>query len=476
MFARDEAHRGAWWIYAASVVTLLIGAVAVGAPSLTMLRSHRQIVRPLDRRIWYALAAVLIVATFLRFYLLDQLPFGVWFDEAGTGLAARRFLADPSSRTGYVPAVSASFMIPAVYAAAIATFGDTVTVLRSVNALMGVATVAAAFLLGRELRGPRFGLALAVVAAVARWPITFSRIAMTGADTPFFEFLSLFFLVCFVRRGRFGHAVAAGAAVGAGLMFYQGFRLFVIVVALSAVVLAIRRRRELGADFRASAARVAALVAATFIVAMPFVGYTARHPGEVFERARDVSIFTRRDEPSLRKAIWQNLTRHVSMFNYQGDRNGRHNIPGEPMLDPAMGTLLVLGVGLALAGAGQPANAFFLALGIAGLAGGILSVDFEAPQSLRSIAAFPAIAYFIALATAAIGRAGEQAFTGRARRWLVVPAFAVVVYMLAVNAYHAISDAMRATRRRGRSFRPSRHSSDANSRSRDRWSRSCRHF
>jgi hypothetical protein len=106
------------------------------------------------------------------------------------------------------------------------------------------------------------------------------------------------------------------------------------------------------------------------------------------------------------------------MFNYKGDNNGRHNLPGAPTLDRLSAILFAMGLGLAVAKSANqqssnPANQqssglahlqiadslnlFFLLLLPVGLAGGIFSLDFEAPQSLRSIAALPAVAYFIAL-------------------------------------------------------------------------------
>ena len=56
-------------------------------------------------------------------------------------------------------------------------------------------------------------------------------------------------------------------------------------------------------------------------------------------------------------------------------------LSGEPMLDPVTGILFVLGFALACTRIRQPTYSLFLMLFAFNLLGGILSVDFEAPQS-----------------------------------------------------------------------------------------------
>jgi hypothetical protein len=84
------------------------------------------------------------------------------------------------------------------------------------------------------------------------------------------------------------------------------------------------------------------------------------------------------------------------MFNYQGDPNGRHNLPGEPMLDDAVGVLFVLGLSASLAQLGKPKYLLLVLWVLVMLMGGVLSVTFEAPQSLRAIGSLPA-AYAVAV-------------------------------------------------------------------------------
>jgi hypothetical protein len=117
-----------------------------------------------------------------------------------------------------------------------------------------------------------------------------------------------------------------------------------------------------------------------WLVIMPVVKFALQDTDAFWYRTHQISIFTRRDQPNLPLAVWESITKHLLMFNFKGDGNGRHNLPGEPMLDPVMAVLGVLGLGLALIRFRRPANLFFLILLPVALAGGIFSVDFEAPN------------------------------------------------------------------------------------------------
>ena len=134
---------------------------------------------------------------------------------------------------------------------------------------------------------------------------------------------------------------------------------------------------------------------------MPATQNAWRNSHAFWGRARHVSVFQNREDPNLARALANNVQKHFLMFNYKGDNNGRHNLPGEPTLDRLSAVLFALGLGLAVARRDR-LSVFFLCLLVTGLLGGILTLDFEAPQSLRSIGALPAVIYFIALSLDAL--------------------------------------------------------------------------
>src|SRR2546428_14136891 len=100
------------------------------------------------------------------------------------------------------------------------------------------------------------------------------------------------------------------------------------------------------------------------------------------------------------------------MSTVQGDRTGRHNSPNEPMLDPIMGALALLGFAHALWRWRDPPNMLMLLVFGVMLLGGILTVDFEAPQSLRAIGVMPSLGYFAPIPLAALSGEFVGGFRG----------------------------------------------------------------
>jgi 4-amino-4-deoxy-L-arabinose transferase-like glycosyltransferase len=437
LFDSNEVQPQAWWFYLGSLVLFVFGVLLMtrGDPW----RETWQFFFP-ARYVWVSLLIVLGLALFMRLYHFGSQPFGIWFDEAQAGLEARQMLAEPLYRPVLFAPINISGHLLALYALALHWLGDTIYSMRLVSVMFGLGSVLAAFLFGRQLRGPRFGLLLAFLVAVMRWHVNFSRIAMTGIDTTFFIFLSLFFLTRLLQRGRLRDAMWAGLTFGLGLTFYTAFRLYVVAMAVFAVISIVLWWRWFRGTLRnggwwAQLLRVFMLGIAVWLVVMPVVKFALDNPVEFWYRTNQTSILTRRDQSDLIRAITQTTTQHLLMFNFQGDRNGRHNLPAVPMLDPVMAVFFVLGIGLAVTRPRYPANTFFLLLVPLGLAGGILSVDFEAPQSLRSIAVIPAVIYFCGIALTALGREAEESLRPLSKAWVLVPAMLLLGYMLLSNAY-----------------------------------------
>ncbi|OQY30273.1 MAG: hypothetical protein B6I38_07555, partial [Anaerolineaceae bacterium 4572_5.1] len=227
-----------------------------------------------------SLSLIILLALLLRLWNLGDLPFGVWYDEAEAGLQARRWLADAAYKPAFYAPINISGLLIFLYSLGLRFISDSVLGLRLVSAFFGVGGALAAYLFGRELemaggqvgrwesgkvgkwaseqgskgdkesekstpahpltRSPAhlhlFPLTLAFFVAVMRWDINFSRIAMTGVDTPFFEFLTLFFLTRLLRRGKLRDAAFAGLTLGFGLSFYTAFRLFVLALGIFALL------------------------------------------------------------------------------------------------------------------------------------------------------------------------------------------------------------------------------------------------
>ncbi len=428
----------AWWFYIGSVLLFLLFAWSL---DLGATKARNEQVAGERWQPWQIVIALLIlfVALFMRLWRLDQLPFGTWYDEAENGLQALRILNDDQ----YYPLFVSSIHAPAHYLYLIALLFHYINVstesIRLVSVLMGLATVWAGYLAGRELFGRSLGLATAFVIAVARWNVNFSRIGMYNASTPLFELLSIAFLLRGVRRGRYSDYAIAGLSLGLGLCFYAAFQIFIAATLLYLLLTALFQRGFLQRTWSG----ILLMYVTMALVIAPVALYAYAKPDVYFERTKDTSIFADKtpienlptwladgcaqlsepwaDRCTRLPRLLDNARKHLLMFNWRGDPNGRHNLPGEPMLDNILAALLLLGVGLSLARFWRPRALLLLIWLFAMLMGGILSLGFEAPQSLRAIGTQPA-AYLLALVPLhALWLAWRNSGGQRYAQWVALP-------------------------------------------------------
>ncbi|MFZ5916609.1 MAG: glycosyltransferase family 39 protein [Chloroflexota bacterium] len=375
----------AWYLYLSSIGLFLIAVYLFSGCTLS---------RPAFQPAHLVLLFILLLAAFLRLYHLDTLPAGLWYDEADNGLQVRRMIQDPAWRPVFVPSTNlpAHFLYLVLWA--FRWLGQTTLALRLVAVLLGLLTVLAAYWCGRELYpgGRRLALVLAFFLAVSRWDINWSRIGMHGVSVPLFELLTLGLFLRALRTGCLPTFAWAGVSLGLGLSFYTPFRLFPVALGLFLAIWLVGRLRSgpLLPRLRAALPPLILFTAAALLTIAPVMQFAFDQPDVFWGRARKMSILNDPNATDLPAALVRNTTAHLLMFNYRGDPNGRHNLPGEPMLDAASGLFFVLGVLVSLWRLRQPRHVWLLLwLGIM-LLGGILSVTFESPQSLRAIGALPA--------------------------------------------------------------------------------------
>ena len=391
LFGRDVPTTTAWLLYLAGVVLFV---AAFWAMEFT---SEKWNLRQLPSRLWppktgaVILMAILVVAAFVRLYDLDSLPFGVWYDEADNGLWALRIIEDSDYRPLYVASTNLPAHFLYLVALSFKFCGVNVLAIRLVTAGLGVLTVLAVYLLVREILDCRLALVAAFLLAISRWDVNFSRLGMHGVSTPLFAALAAYFLIKAFRTKRHLDFALGGATLGLGLCFYAPFRLFPVVLGLFLTHKAIVERGFVRRYYLG----VLVFILAALLVFAPVGQFAWQHPKTFFDRTRVTSIFKDKTRSQAIEAVRQSARQHLLMFNYRGDPNGRHNLPGQPMLDFVTSALFALGLGYSLSRWRQPKYLFLVLWLLVMLCGGIFSLEFEAPQSLRAIGTLPA-AYVLA--------------------------------------------------------------------------------
>lgn len=380
----------AWAGWALSLVAALAAMPAMsGGWSKLAMRLSRGVSASLDGRrlrVALALAAIIAFGLALRLYNIDELPAGLYHDELHNIDLANIIRQNPTEIPVYVPRTDlpSFFLLP--IAALIELAGTHMTSGRLVAALFGAAGIGAVFLLARSAMGTAMGLAAAFLTAASRWDLNWSRIGMHGITAPFFAALTAYLTFRALRSDRPERFAYAGAVMGLGMWFYAPFRMFPIVIGfilLHAFVFGDGNRRALLRN-------IAVMALFSLLVAAPLAKFALTIPDEFFHRTREVSLFNFANEGDEFRVLRESFGQHIRMFHFKGDPNGRHNLPGEPMLDPISGVLMALGILFALWRWRQAAFAALPVWVMVMVMPGVLSIPWESPQSLRSIAALPA--------------------------------------------------------------------------------------
>lgn len=369
------------------------------------------------------LLVILGIAVFLRIYLLDTLPLGIWHDESEQAMRAIEMLRRSDLRQIFD---GHSFFQQFLYAGMLEIFGrNNITAIRIVEAAFGVAGVVTGYMVGKQVRSQNFGLLMAAILATMHWSIVFSRMAMNCIEVIFFVLLSLYFAIRVVRHGHFRDAMLLGLTIGTGLWFYRSFQFVVIAIVLLLFT-------AWGAHSFKRLCALGFVVIANIIAIVFPLGLYAAMRSEFFARVRVTSIFY--EGFPLQEALAKTIPAHLEMFHIMGDRNGRHNLPGAPMLDPITGILFGLGLVIAVRYWRRRENFFFVTAFLLGLLPAILTVTFEAPQSLRSIGVVPSVAYFAALGALTLGQTIQAALPPTRIRWIpTVSILGLVLVLTGLN-------------------------------------------
>lgn len=406
------------------VATVALIAVASGAYAapVTMDSGGRYV----PRTEALALAALTIVALVLRLYRLDDIPAGMWRDEARHGLQALRIWNDPTYRPVYVvagadlPALMFYLMAPVL-----AITGPGAGSARLVSALAGAFMPLALWWAARPILGARAAVYGAAFLAWASWGLSMSRWAFPATLDHLLELTAIGTMwraLAQSTRWRMtaGMSLAGALAALAAYAYHTG--------RLAPLVFALLTALHLGRDMRAwrrALPGLAAAAVAGMIVLLPLLWFIASDFEGYNRRTGAVAIG---NSQSLEKRtialVLDNVTRYLGMWHIAGDPNGRHHAPGAPMLDPLAGACFAVGVGLAVVHWRTRALIPLVWLALA-LIPGIFSTN--APHAMRSLGA-------LAPACMLAGMALDTLVESASVRWRrVVPAIVVGTLTLSMG-------------------------------------------
>jgi 4-amino-4-deoxy-L-arabinose transferase-like glycosyltransferase len=384
-----------------------------------------------------ALAAIVCLAAFLRFYDLAAAPPGLYHDEAMNGTNVLQNLESHRLAVFYPENNGREGLYIALATPVVAAFGNTSWALRLPSAVFGTATVLGVGLLGMELMGVTEGLLAAFLLATSFWHIVFSREAFRAILSPFFLCWSLLFLARALRAVRQGSSWIAPACIAAviyGLGFYTYISYRVTPLLVAALLLHMFYTEKAGA--RTPILRLSAVFAGiAAAVAAPLAWYFGTHPGTFLGRTSQISVAA---NPHPLADFLSNVASVAGMFFTEGDPNWRHNIAGRPELFLPVGLLFLGGIAIAavrLRSASPDVRlAPALLLGWLVLAAAPVALSNEGmPHSLRAILLIPAVALLAAIGARELWRLAEA----RLNPTIAMAVAALVCAALAGEAYYS---------------------------------------
>jgi 4-amino-4-deoxy-L-arabinose transferase-like glycosyltransferase len=365
--------------------------------------------RRVRRESWLEAATVGLVtllALVLRVFALESVPFTLGGDEAWHGLLARQVI-DGQLRN---PFTMGFMSMPTLFywplSWSLRLFGDSVVGLRLAAALVGAVTVPILYLFARDLWGRRLALLSALFLASYDYHIHYSRLGANNVWDPLFVVLALWALDRGLARiaeeparwGAYRWFMVAGSVVGLSFYFYTGARLLPVLVAVYAVFVWWRRRKQLSRP----GAYLGLMLVTFLVVAGPMLSYAQAHPPEWNARLNQVGIIQSgwlEREPALTgkstaQILAEQFLRAAGAFHVFPDRTVWYGAD-RPLLGLLDGALAVLGMAWAVA-RWRDRRWFLILIWFWSVivSGGMLTES--PPSSQRLVIAIPAVALLVA--------------------------------------------------------------------------------
>ncbi len=305
---------------------------------------------------WLTFAAIMLLAIAARFLKLDEIPPGLWYDEALYALDGYKVSQGHWAIFFDEHGHPREPLFPWSLGLAFWLAEPTVLVARCVSAVWGTLAVALFFPVARRFFPEKWALAATAAFAVFRWHVHFSRtIFRAGLASPLM-LLAVWLFLRWRERKRSVDAALCGAAIGACLYTYISLRIVPALVTLWIVWLAWRGSLSLRREWK----QIALLYGTALLVFLPMGIDYLRHPEHLTGRTGEISMFEKtvtRQAPEGEQEVRvpktageaaaglaENAWLVAKTWFIRGDHVAKHNIPYRPVFDPVTGLLFFFGL------------------------------------------------------------------------------------------------------------------------------------
>ena len=215
--------------------------------------------------------------------------------------------------------------------------------LKIVAVFANLLTLLFIYLLGKELGDRWVGLAAALFAGMAYWPLLFTRLALRIPYYPLFVAPVMYFFVRGLRRQNINDILWTGIFLGLGLHGYTPFRIVPVLVMLGILIFILHSTNT---NRRLTAVYALILIAfVSLLVFLPLLRYWMANPGlfayRAFSRLTDMEVVFQRS-PIL--IFLENFWKASVMFFWDNGVIWVHSIPRRPALEVVSAAFYFLGI------------------------------------------------------------------------------------------------------------------------------------
>ena len=293
---------------------------------------------------WHLLVlASILLVTYFRFTQLQTVPYEMTSDQAEKLLDVVDVLNGKYSI--YFPRNTGREAIQFYLATAtdkLLGTGISFITLKFGTALLGLLTLPYIYLFAREVGGREVGLAAMLLAGVAYWPNTISRMGLRFPLYPVFVAPVFYHLARGLRRKQRNHLLLAGLFAGIALHGYSPARVIPFALVLGVIIYLAHRiaRGQRGAVIGWLVA--AGLIA--LVIFLPLFRVALKMPDLFLLRTMTRMGSSERPLPGpAYKILLSNIWRGLTMFGWDNGGIWVISIPHRPALDWVTGALFHLG-------------------------------------------------------------------------------------------------------------------------------------
>ncbi|MGC9326071.1 MAG: hypothetical protein ACP5I1_00410 [Candidatus Hinthialibacter sp.] len=382
------------------------------------------------------LAFILLIAVIFRFYRIEEIPCGLWLDETFSFWTAFHEYGNQSLAPFQTTPLfyNSSFDIPNLYLVmqvlAAKMFGASFFLVKCFSLAPSLGIVLGVYCLGKWAWGSWAGRLGALLLAVNSWQVTIGR---WGWLQQWYVLAALFALAFFIRSQRWRCPRSAALA---GVCLGFGFYTYVPILITTATITLLYGISFFESDRRVYGKLMLVCGIHGLLVFSPLWNFYLNAPGIFLSRAGHVSLAQEIFQQDSFSPLKENLIKYGCMLHVEGDNNPRHTIPKKPLLEPLTGGLFLAGLLLLGLRFYRPSERAVLLALLFALAGGVLSLSREAPNSFRTGVFGPLVCLSAGLPLASLLHIRRLHLEERRLRiWILVMTGALLCLTILWNAH-----------------------------------------